>query len=108
MDECKRQALEIVNRLHQEDRIDSGDYTILHDGLCEIECLRDRDEELEELWAQFGDIPMDLKTECIEAPFMGWGPGVHREEIWKWFDQRHSKGVAYLMYGGSSCQEGVK
>ena len=32
---------------------------------------------------------------------MGWGPGIHREEIWHWFDERHSKGVAYLLYGGA-------
>lgn len=30
---------------------------------------------------------------------MGWGPGVGREEIWHWFDERHSKGVVYLLYG---------
>ena len=32
---------------------------------------------------------------------MGWGVGIHREEIWHWFDVRHSKGVAYLLYGSS-------
>ena len=41
------------------------------------------------------------ETECIEVPFMGWGVGIHREEIWHWFDVRHSKGVAYLLYGSS-------
>ncbi len=29
---------------------------------------------------------------------MGWDAGIHREEIWHWFDVRHSKGVAYLLY----------
>ena len=38
MSQYKQQALEIVNRLHQEDRIDSGDYAILHNGLCENVC----------------------------------------------------------------------
>ena len=42
---------------------------------------------------------MNPETECIEEKFMGWGPGIHREEIWHWFDERHSKGVAYLLYG---------
>lgn len=99
MNVYKEQALEIVNRLYSENRLDSGDYSAIHDGLSEIESLRDRDEVLEELWEQFGDIPMDPQTECIEAPFMGWGPGIHRSEIWHWFDVRHSKGVAYLLYG---------
>ena len=88
----KQQALEIVNRLHEENRLDNSDYSAVHDGLSEIEPLRDRDEALEELWEQFGDIPMNPETECIEVPFMGWGVGIHREEIWHWFDVRHSKG----------------
>lgn len=99
MSEYKNQAIEILNRLHQENRIDYADYCAIHDGLSEIETLRDRDEELEEMWAKFADVPMNSETECIEEQFMGWGPGVHREEIWHWFDRRHSKGVSYLLYG---------
>jgi hypothetical protein len=79
---------------------------VIREGITDIELLRDRDERLEEMWAQFADIPMDPETECIEAPFMGWGPGIHREEIWHWFDKRHSKGVAYLLYG--DCTPGSK
>ena len=99
MSAYKQQAIEIINRLHEENRLDNSDYCAVYDGLSEIECLRDRDEVLEELWEQFGDVPMNPETECIEEPFMGWGAGIHREEIWHWFDERHSKGVAYLMYG---------
>lgn len=102
MNECKRQAIEIIDRLHQENRMDNGDYAAVHDGLTEIEPLRDRDEVLEELWDEFGLILMNPETECIEQPFMGWGPGIHREEIWHRFDVRHSKGVAYLLYGSSA------
>lgn len=99
MAECKCEAIAVANRLHQEDRIDYGDYTALMDGLGEIDTLRDRDADLEELWGEFADVPMNPETECIEEQFMGWGPGTHREEIWHWFDRRHSKGVAYLLYG---------
>lgn len=95
----KEQAIEIVNRLYQENRLDSSDYSAIHDGLSEIESLRDRDEVLEELWCEFENIPINPQTECIEAKFMGWGLGIHREEIWHWFDKRHSKGVAFLLYG---------
>lgn len=100
----KQQAFEIINRLHEENRLDNSDYFAVHDGLSEIEPLRDRDEVLEELWEQFGDIPMNPETECIEAPFMGWGVGIHREEIWHWFDARHSKGIAYLLYHSGTNQ----
>ena len=83
MSEYKQQAIEIIDRLHQENRIDYRDYCDIHDGLDEIETLRDRNEVLEELWAQFADIPMNPETECIEERFLGWGPGIHREEIWQ-------------------------
>lgn len=37
MNECKRQAIEIIDHLHQENRMDNGDYAAVHDGLTEIE-----------------------------------------------------------------------
>lgn len=96
MSYTKDRAIEALNELHRS--IDYTAYCAIHDGLTEIDLLRDRDAELEELWAQFADVPMDPETERIEEEFMGWGPGIHREEIWGWFDKRHSKGVAYLLY----------
>ena len=69
------------------------------DGLEEIDTLRERDKILEDLWAEFGDVPMNPETECMEQPFLGFPVGTHREDIWHWFDERHSKGVAYLLYG---------
>lgn len=98
MNYIKSKALNILNDKEVFDRIPYKAYQTLYDGLSEIETLRDRDEELENLWAEFADIPIDPDTECIEEPFMGWGVGISREEIWHWFDQRHSKGVAYLLY----------
>ncbi len=97
MNDVKHEAIKVLNELHST--IPYSDYCTIMDGLYDIETLLDRDEVLEELWEQFGDIPMNPETECIEEKFMGWGPGIHREEIWHWFDERHSKGVAYLLYG---------
>lgn len=102
----KRVALEIIDQLHQNSRLDNADYDALYDGLCEIEPLRDRDDMLEELWAQFGEAPMNPETECIEAPFLGWGPGTNREEIWHWFDCRYSKGIAHLLHGVGNDKAG--
>lgn len=51
------------------------------------------------LWRIFEDVPMNPKTEEIETEFLGFPAGTHREEIWHWFDAKHSKGVAYLLYG---------
>lgn len=100
MSELRYQAVAVANRLHQEDRIDYGDYSALMDGLETIDTLRERDKILEDLWAEFGDVPMNPETECMEAPFLGFPAGTFREDIWRWFDERYSKGVAGLMYGG--------
>lgn len=61
--------------------------------------LKERDTKLEELWTQFEDVPMDPDTECMEEPFLDFPAGTPREDIWHWFIERHSKGVAYLLYG---------
>lgn len=96
--DIKIEALNHLNALHQADRIDNGDYSTIYDGLTEIETLRDRDEALEELWSQLADVTMDPETERLLEPFMGWGVGVSRDEIWHWFDRRHSKGIGHLLY----------
>ena len=56
------------------------------------------DERLEELWSDFGDVPMDPETECMEAPFLHFPAGTHREIIWHWFDERYTGGVYSLLY----------
>lgn len=60
--------------------------------------MTEEDRKLEELWDKLEDIPMNPETECLEEPFLDFPAGTHREEIWHWFDERHSKGVHYLLY----------
>lgn len=67
-----------------------------------IKTIEEQDKILEELWADFGDIPMDPDTECMEEEFLGFPAGTHREDVWRWFDARYSKGVANLL-----MQDGV-
>lgn len=66
--------------------------------LREMKSSDEKDAFLESLWAEFGDIPMDPDTEKIDAPFLFFDTGTEREDIWHWFDEKHSKGVAYLLY----------
>lgn len=99
MSYLKDEAIRVLNELNSGNRIDYRDYLTIFEGLDEIDTLLDRDKALEELWDQFADIPINPETECIEEKFLGWGPGISREEIWHWFDKRHSKGVAFLLYG---------
>lgn len=96
MNETKKRAINIINELHRV--IPYNDYCTVMDGLQDIETLQDRDEELEELWEQLEDVPINSETERLDEPFMGWPVGTEREEIWHWFDHRHSKGIAYLLY----------
>lgn len=92
----KKQAIQALESLRP--KLELATYEAILEGLTDIEMLRDRDSALEEMWAQLEDVSFDPDTECILEPFMGWGAGVHREEIWHWFDRRYSKGVAYLLY----------
>ena len=46
------------------------------------------------LWMEFGDVPMDGETECIETSWQGFPAGTHREEIWHWFEERFDLSVA--------------
>ena len=57
------------------------------------------DVEIEKAWNDFADVPMNPETEEIEQDFMHFPAGTNREEIWRWFDKNHSKGVAHLLYG---------
>lgn len=64
-----------------------------------MDTLQERDAVLERLWDEFTDVPMDPETEKMEESFLHFPAGADREEIWHWFDERHSKGVVYLLYG---------
>ena len=96
-----QKAADIATWLLQHDRMSHADYRAIRDGLDEFWTLAERDTALEKLWEEFGDVPMNPETECREAPFLDFPAGTFREDIWRWFDERHSKGVAYLMYGGT-------
>lgn len=55
------------------------------------------DSEVEELWDNLTDIPFDPETEKLDEPYYIWPKGTDKEDIWHWFDEHHSKGVAYLL-----------
>ena len=49
---------------------------------------------VKELWEDFGDVPMNPETECIEDFWGKFYPGTHREEIWHWFEETFNVIVA--------------
>lgn len=101
MTDLKKAALYELNELHAGGDISDAGYSLIFDGLNDVDTLKDRDNDLKELWEMFGDVPMNPETECMEEAFLGFPAGTHREEIWHWFDERYSKGVYALMYGGN-------
>ena len=58
--------------------------------------IQEQDARVEGLWESLGDIPVD-DDGYLEEEFLHWGAGVDREDVWHWFDSKHSKGVVYLM-----------
>lgn len=64
-----------------------------HDPLEPVGCTKIIDQ-----WSEFGDVPMNPETECIECDWNGFPAGTHREEIWHWFEETYNVRVADLMY----------
>lgn len=52
-----------------------------------------------ELWREFGDIPMNPDTECIEEEWNDFSIGTHREEIWHWFEETFNISVGKDLMG---------
>lgn len=59
------------------------------------------DKRLEELWDELTDVPVaedtDMRT-VLDEDWYGFAKGTDVEDIWRLFDERHSKGVYWLMY----------
>lgn len=53
---------------------------------------------IDELWSEFGDVPMNPATECIEESWRDFPAGTHREDIWHWFENTFNVSVHDLMY----------
>lgn len=53
-------------------------------------------KELEDLWKQFWDTPIN-EDEEIEEDFHIWSKGTDRMQIWDWFDEKYPEWLAVLM-----------
>lgn len=53
------------------------------------------------LWTELEDVPfIDEDGDMVlDVDWHGFPAGTPREDIWRWFDRHHPKGVAYLLYG---------
>lgn len=57
-------------------------------------------ERILSLWSEFGDVPMDPETECLEKDWHGFPKGTFREDIWHWFESEFHVSVCVLLYKG--------
>ncbi len=72
--------------------------------LGKMETLAERDRKLEDLWEHLEDVSFEDNAAgdlVLAETWHHFEAGTTREDIWHWFDERHSKGVAYLLYGNS-------
>ena len=74
----------------------------------ELEMAKDR--EVEKLWDELADVQFDdgdpEQDMVLIDNWLDFPAGTPREDIWHWFDERHSKGVAHLLYGNVPCVGG--
>lgn len=78
----------------------------------EDDFTEEKDTIIENIWDQLEDVPFDEKDDgslVLAEPWRQFPAGTDREEIWHWFDRKHSKGVHYLLYvrsaGGNPTDE---
>ena len=67
----------------------------------EMHGLQESDGMIERLWEELTDVPFDEDENgemILAVPWHGFQIGTPREDIWHAFDERHSKGVYYLLY----------
>lgn len=55
--------------------------------------------DVRSLWQEFGDVPMNPETECIDKQWHHFPAGTFREDVWTWFEQEFGISVGKLMQG---------
>lgn len=71
-----------------------GDWEVVYNMICQVaDIYRDVEitiyyipESIKMLWNDFGNVPMNPDTECIEEDWHGFPAGTFREDIWHWFE----------------------
>lgn len=71
-----------------------GDWNVVYDIIQKVQDVyRDIDitiyyipKTIQMLWDDFGNVPMNPETECIEEDWHGFPAGTFREDIWHWFE----------------------
>lgn len=72
--------------------------------------MKKLDKMVEKLWEGLEDIPFyeEKSEQYIEEDYLDFEEGTSKEDICHWFDERHSKGVHFLLYEYEIGKEKVK
>ncbi|MDO3380397.1 hypothetical protein [Geoalkalibacter halelectricus] len=62
-------------------------------------------DELCALWDAGRDVPVD-EDGHIESLWVGFAPGTHREEVWRWFESQHPQFLVGEIMSGIRRKEG--
>lgn len=77
------------------------EFCVFEFGVEILNTSEELDTYLEEKWDELIDIPFyegEDGEHLLEGNWFMFDKGTSRDEIWHWFDKRHSKGVAWLLY----------
>lgn len=80
---------------------DKYEFCVYEFGVEILNTPEELDTYLEEKWDELTDVPFNENEKgelLLERNWFMFDEGTSREEIWHWFDKRHSKGVAWLLY----------
>ena len=58
-----------------------------------------RAQYIKDLWLDFGNVPMNPNTECIEEEWNGFAAGWHRTSICDWFEESYGVSVVKDLMG---------
>lgn len=70
-----------------------------HTHLSDINIINISDEQIESLWKEFGNIPLDEDEEgrlVLAEDWRNFKKGTWLDDVWTWFDEIHSKGIGWL------------
>ena len=84
--------------------LSSGERVVLLHEEHPVVSYTDSDALIAVLWVTLTDIPCDEQKDGSMILGNDWfifKSGTDIEEIWHWFDEHHTKGVAWLMYHGN-------
>lgn len=54
------------------------------------------DKNVEALWIEFQDVPVD-RNGNLRTAWKAYLKGTNKNEVYGWFNRHHSKGLSYLM-----------